>query len=85
MLEFSKRRVKIAMKAWSLVRGWSSGATGVLWRDCAGRCRTCMGRESGQCVSGDFGCGATQQCQCSGGNVPRSTSWWDMQTCRWGL
>lgn len=34
-------------EAWSRCTGWSSGGTGILWKTCAGRCRLCAGRASG--------------------------------------
>lgn len=71
-------------EAWSRCTGWSSGATGYLWKTCAGRCQLCKGRANGECKKVNGKCGARQQCQCSGGSVPKSTNWIDIQTCRMG-
>ncbi|ODM87021.1 hypothetical protein Ocin01_19661 [Orchesella cincta] len=83
--EFKTWRVKIVGKHGVVVQVGVLEQQEFYGEPVAGRCRTCMGRESGSCVRGDFGCGATEQCVCSGGNVPRSTNWLDIQTCRFGL
>ncbi|OXA36816.1 Hydramacin-1 [Folsomia candida] len=72
-------------EAWSRCTGWSSGATGILWKTCAGRCQQCQGRASGSCVPVKGDCGARSQCQCSGRNVPKSTNPLDIATCFMGL
>ena len=51
---------------WSRCSGWSSAATGLLWKSCQNRCVE-LGHRTGTCVLVDSRCLSDKayQCQCS--------------------